>query len=398
MAVTLHDLLQPQTVLDVVSRMAPARHRLGQWFGFHTTTFNEADGLTGPGTTSVPQNEGVYRLYDNVREVAHARAPGTGPALVNPRPVGEVAYSMIRIHEKIRLEYAKLDRLSAVVGPNTVVDKGGQDYIARQLKTLMQRVANSVELATWGMTRGTLFLKGVGESFVPTLTAPAGGTPTVTINYQMPAGNKTQLNMLGAGDIINTTWANVAADIPTDLMQINQAFANLCGDALTDVWINGIGWMNVINNTAVKAQAGTANTPFAAYDRVPETRPGGQAVAEATAVLRAFPWLTWHIVDEFLVNDENQDPVSGGTGALVNCIPDTNALFVAGKPDRMWTDCLQGGEHISENVGMPATFRQGFHYWYEYKTQPTCIELCVLYNFLPRYVVPKKMAFGTVVF
>ena len=37
----------------------------------------------------MPQTEGVYRLYDNVRELAHARSPGVGPAMVNPRPVGE---------------------------------------------------------------------------------------------------------------------------------------------------------------------------------------------------------------------------------------------------------------------------------------------------------------------
>lgn len=397
MATTLHDLLQPQVILDVVSRIRRGRGRLGQFFGFHAKAYDGVM-MKGPNTKTSPTRTGSYRIFDNTRTAAEGRAPGTGPATVKPNPIGEVAYACIRWHEKIRLLAEELGQLSKVIGPNSVVDAAGQDYVTRQTAFLAQRINNAVELATWGMIRGTLYLKSDGERWIPTLTQPAAGTPTVTIDFQIPAANKTQLNMLGGGNLVTSTWANAATNIIDQVVNIDAAFVQLTGDSLKHIWLNGNTWLNVINNNQVRNTAGSANTPYQTYERVKETGFDGEEISEYTAVIRGYPHVVWHIINDVLVSDGGDDPsYSAGTGTLTKAIPDNIAVFMPEvSPD--WVDFLHCGEHVSEQPGQPMVLREGYHFWSEWVTQPTSVELIGLFNGIPRLSRPKNIAYGTVVF
>ncbi len=398
MATTLHDLLQPQVILDVVSRIRKGRGRLGQFFGMHPSAYDAAEGvMRGPNTKPVPTRTGAYRIFDRTRTAAEARAPGAGPAMIQQNPIGEVSYSCIRWHEKQRLNYEDLGQLSKVVGPNSVIDPGGQDYIAKQIEYQTERINNAVELSIWGMTRGKLYIKNSGERWIPQLTVPAT-VPYVTVDYKVPAGNLLKLNMLGAGDIIGTSWDNTAAPILDDLAQIDDAFVYLTGDSLKHVWLDTATWMNVIKNTQVINAAGSANTPFQSFDRVKERGFDGEEIAEYTAILRGLPTVIWHIINERLVIDGGSDPsYAAGSGTLGKAIPTGSALFCP-EPDNSWVDFLYCGEHVSEMPGQPATMRMGWHFWKEYITQPTVVELIGLFNGIPRLSRPNNLAFGTVVY
>lgn len=397
--VALHDLLQPQVMLDVVSRMRTPNNRMAKWFGFLTNRFDEGSGeLRGPNTTRTPVRSGVYNIFDNTRTVASARAPGTGPATISPNPYGQVTYQCIRWHEKTRFLAEDLGNLAKVFGPNTMIDEGGQSYIAQQTKFLLQRFNNAVELATWAMFRGTLYLSNVGDNWIPLLTAPSAPTPYITINYRIPTGNTLKLNMLGAGDIIATSWDTITTPILSHLAAIDAAMTQLTGDSLQHVWINSKTWMNVIKNTQVINAAGSANTPFATFDRIKEKGYDGEEVSEYTAVLRGMPFITFHINNAVLVADGGTDPsYAAGTGALTMAIPDNYALFMPDpKPD--WIDWLECPEYVSEQPGQPMVQHYGMHFWSEYITQPTCIELLGLLNGIPRVRRPKNLAYATVVY
>ena len=396
-SITIHDMLQPQVILDVVSRIRKGQGRLGRWFGFHYTGFSPDGGvLTGPNIRESPVRYGTYRIYDRVRTIAKGRAPGTGPATWQPNPVGEVVYSCARFHEKITLNMEELSNLSPIVGPNSQVDPGGQDYLTQQEETIAERFNNAVEYLTACMIRGAAYLMGQGEDWIPYMTQPGSG-PYVTINFQIPSGNLTQLNMLGAGSIIDSGWQNAAAQIMSKhLPEIEQAFIYLHGYPLTDIWVDSITWSNVIVNTEVINTAGSANTPFEKFEYVQEQGNDGEQVAEQVAVLRGRPYLRWHINNEVLVDEGGTDPsYAAGTGPLTQVIPANCALF---QPEvrREWVDVIHCGEYVSEAPGQPAVKRPGYYFWHEWVTQPTAVDLIGLLNAIPRLKIPKALALGTV--
>lgn len=388
MAVALQDLLAPQVMLDVISRIRHPTSRMARWFGFLPDRIDEATGtLRGPAYTDVPTRSGAYNIDDNVRTIAGFRAPGTGPAMMSPNPQGQVNYTCARVHEKIRLLGENLGQLAKVLGPNSNIDSGGQDYITRQQKKMMQRVQNAVEILAWGVVRGSILLVNSGDDWTPTFTTPAAGTPYVTINFQRPAGNTLKLDMLGAGDILGTSWANAAAPILTDLTQIDTAFSNLTGDSLTDIWLNPAMWIHVISNTQVINAAGSSNTPFASFKRVNERGVDGEELSNYTAILLGYPHVTWHITSTFL--DVN--------GTLTAAIPDNYAFFSC-TPGKDTVDFLVCPEMVSEQAGQPMIQRYGFHAWSEWNTQPSVIELISLLNGIPRVSRPKTQAYGTIVY
>lgn len=398
MAVTIHDMLQPQVILDVVSRIRKGQGRLAKWFGFHYSDFDAGRGvLTGPGIKESPTRSGTYRIFDSTRQVARGRAPGTGPATVTPQPVGEVNYTCARFHEKIRLDSEELSQLSPIMGPNSQLDPGGQSYITEQIGVQVKKFNNAIELLAMGMIRGKLYLKNVGDDWIPVLVQPSAGTPYVTIDFKVPAGNLNQLNMLGAGDIIDVRWDQASAKIISlHLPKIATAFAQLTGLALTDIWVDAITWGYIIVNTEVVNTAGSANTPFSEFEYVRERGDDGKQVVEWVAVLRGYPTIRWHINPEVIIADGGTDPsYAAGTGTLTQAIPAKGALFMS-EVDTDWVDLIHCAEMVSDNPGQPMVRRPGFYFWHEWSTQPSCVELIGLLNAIPRLKIPKALALGTV--
>jgi hypothetical protein len=396
MAVTLQSLLKPQVILDTVSRIGKGQGRLGKWLGFHYgLDAAERGTLIGPAGKEVPQRDGVYHIYNRTRTVATGRAPGVGPATIAPQPIGRVPYTLMRSHEKIAMEYEHLSNLGPIMGPNTAIDSGGQQYMVRQMEFLAGRFNNLLELMAASLFRGTLYLRISGDDWIPTLTAPGSGA-YVTINFQLPAGNLNQLNMLGAGNIVGTTWSNAAAPIITNLGAIFDAYGQLSGYTPTDAWVSPTTWNYIISNTQVINQGGSVNTPFDEYSIDIAGERGG---SERVATLRAYPMLRWHIVSDVLVLDGTDTTPAGsaGTGTITRVIPDNVVVFMP-PVSTEWVDLLHYGEYVSEAPGMPAAKRPSYHVWKEYRTQPTVVEVLALMNVLPRLSVPSALAIGTVVF
>src|SRR5262245_41203785 len=143
MAISLHELLQPQVILNVVSRIREKQNRLGKWLGFQADRFDpKTVSISGRNTVAGPTRYATFRLFDNTRVVAKARAPQTGPSTVAPNPVGDVRVAISRWHEKIPLFYEDLGNLSPIMGPNSVIDPGGQNYIQQQINFIAQQFNN----------------------------------------------------------------------------------------------------------------------------------------------------------------------------------------------------------------------------------------------------------------
>ena len=401
MAISLHELLQPQVILSVVSRIREKQNRLGKWLGFQADRFDpKTVSISGRNTVAGPTRYATFRLFDNTRVVAKARAPQTGPSTVAPNPVGDVRVAISRWHEKIPLFYEDLGNLSPIMGPNSQIDPGGQNYIQQQINFIAQQFNNAVEIMAAGMMRDDLWFLQSGDNWLAQLGQPTSGL-FFQVPFQVPAGNKSQGNMLGTGNLISGSWKNTNTAIIQNLMAIKAAFAQLSGYPMRHVWINSLGWYNLLSNAEVQKFAGTANTPFAEYDFVPETGSDGLQVSDYAATLRADPTVVWHITDDVLVTGNTDiDPsysTAPAAATIQKEIPDTLAIFTT-DVSPLWTQLCYGGEYVVENPGMPGVLRQGYYFWNEWVTQPSACELIGLLNAIPLLYVPKIIAPLTVVF
>jgi len=345
--------------------------------GFQTTKFDqEKVSLTGPHTVQGDTRYATFRLFDATRTVAQGRAPGTGPATIPVNPVGSVPVSCARWHMKIPLTYEELGNLSPIIGPNSVI-----------------------ELMTSGMIQDNLWLNYQGDNIVATIGQLTGTNAFgFQVPFQVPAGNKSQLNMLGTGNLITLPWSNPGSPILQQLMAIKAAFMQLSGYPLQHVWINSLTWYRVLVNTEVRNTAGSANTPFAEYDNVPEMGADGEPTGDFEAILRGDPTITWHITDEVLVTNSDIDPsyaTAPSTATLTKMVPDNNAFFMTA-PSSEWSQMYHGGEYVVENPGMPGVLRRGYHFWHEYVTQPSAVDLIGLLNCVPLLYVPRVVAPATV--
>lgn len=398
MTVSLHSLLTPQVILKAVSRIRKFQGRLGRWVGFQPNRYNPDNvSLEGPNTRYGDTRFASFRIDDVTRVVGKARAPGTGPASVPVNPVGEVRVACARFHEKVRLLGEFLGNLSPIIGPNSQIDTGGQSYIARQTTHLAEKYNNTVELLTTGMFQDNLYFQLSGDNLLPVIGAPTAPALGFQIPFQIPAGNKNQLNLLGTGNIIQIGWQNTGAPLIKNCLQIQAAMTQLSGYQPRHWWLNSLGWYNVLLNAEVRNTAGSANTPFAEYDRVPEMAVDGMPQPEFAAQLRGIPWISWHIADDVLVQGGDVDPTwSSSTGTTtIKVIPD-NTCMIMPDPSSDWTELYHGAEYISENAGQPMSLKRGYTFWKEWVTQPSCIELISLMNTVPLLYVPKATAFATV--
>lgn len=386
---SLHELLQPQVIIDVISRIREGQGRLQRLLGMH---------LRGKNIQPIKGRYATFRIFDHDRVPAMGRAPGTGPAVVSAQPVGQVHVQMARFHEKVVLDYESLGNLSPLSGPNAQVDAGGQDYIHRQEMRLAEHMNNAAELMVAGMLRGQFYMKYTGENLIPYLTVPSGNY--LTIDEQIPAGNKSQLNMLGAGNIIDVSWDNQAAPILKHLLGIKAAFAQLHGRPLANVLVNSSTWYHVINNTEVRNTAGTSMTPFETYDYHDEKDLDGEPTNHYVAVLKGDPTVQWHIIDDVIAIDGTDPSYSGGTATLTKLVADNTAVFLPSFDSiKLWAKMCHGSEYVVEypNVQSPQE-RQGLYAWSKYVDQPSAVELITLLNALPVLEAPKHVAYGTVVF
>lgn len=397
--ISLHDLLTPQVILKAVSRIRKFQGRLGRWVGFQPNRFNpDMVSLEGPNTRYGDTRFASFRLDDVTRVVGKGRAPGTGPASVPVNPVGDVRVSCARFHEKIRLLGESLGNLSPIIGPNSQIDTGGQSYIARQTVHLAEKYNNTIELMTTGMFQDNLYFQFAGDNLLPVIGAPAAPNIGFQIPFQIPAGNKNQLNLLGTGNIIQIGWQNTGAPLIKNCLQIQAAMTQLSGYQPEHFWINSLQWYNVLLNAEVRNTAGSMNTPFAHYERVPEMAVDGMPQPEFAAQLRGIPWVTWHIADDVLVTNSDIDPTwasAPSTAVYQKVVPD-NTCIIAPKPAPDWTEMYHGAEYISENAGQPMILKRGYTFWKEWVTQPSCIEVILLMNLIPLLYVPKAICFATV--
>lgn len=371
-----YTILAPSVVTKMVSRIATPGNTIQTFLGFQ------------PGGKNVAQDtpDGVrsysYDIFDNVRSIASGRAPGTGPSIVARNPVGKNTVTIARSYEKIPdLSYELLSNIRQLGAGASDLDRKGMRYLEAQAKCMAQRQVNFREFLAWGMLRGSCGFSFSGDNWVPVLS---GGN--ITLDWKIPSGNKSQLNMLGGGDIIGTSWATTSTDIPGDLDDISAAFQELTGAPLAWCLTGSDVWNAVLNNTKVQSQAGTAQTAFELFDMTNEANEDGIKTGLRVARLRCRPWLTWLITDAGLeVNGSFRKFFTGGE---ISFGVDLNYGFAK---------MQEGSEYVKDNPFATPNLQRGTYSWLREWDEPARVELHSLSNLVPELTIPKGLAFADVI-
>lgn len=379
---SLHDLLRPITLTKVVSQVAESNSELLTYFGVQPGGKNEV--RMGHG------REGSFHVFNNVREVGIGRAPGMPAGRIKRNAVGRVPFTYPRMHYELSLLAEEIHNLAKIDDPRTR-DEAGETYIRMQTKPISQRAANWRTAMLVGMIRDSLYILEDGDDWYFSYTSTGAKS---RINYQMPAGNQTQLNMLGDGNIIDASWDDPATDIPKQLLNINAAFQELNGGRLQAVICRSSEWRNIINNDYVAGHAGIANSPFRTFRRQLGTGPDGTPINAFIGEIVSMPGVEFYITDDGLdIGSPN------GTTTFTPHIETGKVAFLGASPGGGDAYSMYlGSEPVSDAENAPEVVRTGLYVWSKRSFNPTGREIFALDNALLVNHVPNSTAYGTVVF
>jgi hypothetical protein len=367
MGVSTQQILAPKTILHAITQMALPGTTLQRLFGWS---------LAGGNVERQSGRNFSYDIFDHTRRVATGRVPGQAASRQPPQKVGSVQGTFPRAAETISLLDEDLLNRRAFGGGPDELDLGGEAYLTRQEAYLAQRFANLVEFQTAAMLRGSYSYFDDGDVLRHGF---AGGD--LDVDFGIPSGNRDQLDMLGTGNILNADWSNPATDIPLHLQNINGAMLQLTGMGLAHVVLTSNGWRYVLQNEKVQAMGGSSNVVFESMKRT--------ATGEFRAVLRALPWISFHVVDYGL------EVWNGAEEAFTRLIGNDNAAFFA-EPTPRWVRYLVGSEIVTEGPGGQRAEQFGF-YPYSYPTHdPSGWELAAVMNGIPALLTPSAVAYGLI--
>jgi hypothetical protein len=339
---------------------------------------------------------GQYHVFDDSRQTGKGRTPGSAAARSSRQAMKAISFTYPRMHDSVQLLAEELHNLGRIDDP-AQRDVAGKDMIMRQTAVLNQKAANWRIAMTVGMLRDQLYLHAEGDDVFPNYTSTSA---TQQINFRVPAGNKSQLNMtdrsatsIFSASIIDVPWSSAGANIPEHFAKINQARAVQGVGPVTDVHLNSVTWNYLVNNDYLSAMAGIANPPFELFTRESGTRPDGTPKHEYLGRFNALPGMTFHISDEGLELWDAANDVFTFTRHWSD-----GMVILMGDP-RARADaftCYQGSEPIAEYDGGPETVRVGLSAWSVKKINPTATEIYVLDNALPVNHDPYSVCIATV--
>lgn len=369
----VNDLLSNLQILGEISTLDLPGTSLQRLFGWNIASFATPN-VTGNVEDS-PLRTGQYDIFDVTRRVATGSVPGTAMTTRKPQKVGQTQFTVPRSAEKLPLTFEDMNQRRGIGVNPGLLDRNGERYIARQTRYLGELFANVLEFQVAAMVRGGYYFTQRDDALEHSFVAG-----DVFVDFQIPASNKDQLNMLGNGNIITASWLTPTTDIPGNILAIHRAFLELTGMGLSHIVLKSNLWNAMMNNNYITAQAGSSNTPFEYIER--------ESAGQFRARLRgATPWIDIHLVDYGL------EVWDGSNFTYTELIEDDHALFIP-EPSEDWVGYIRGMETVIEGENGPMSNQYGFYPYAFPSHDPAGWNLCAVHNGLPKLVRPKAIAYG----
>lgn len=388
---SIQHLLRPQVLTEVISTQAEPSNWLGALFGIQSGKTANGRSRGRNVRNKGHRQSGAYHVYDNLRTVGAGRVRGASAHRRKRNPMALVNFVYPRLYDSIELDLDELDQLGKISNP-AKHDAAGREMIGLQTRSLSQLGENWRKALIVGSIRDELKFVSKGDNMWIDFDAAAANN-VIEVKGRRPTGNKAKLDMLGKGDIIDKSWDDITADIPSHLGEISAAFQELCGGHLSAVIVTNKVWQNIIKNTAVRNIHGSANAPFVSLKRDTFDAEIAKTMAKVhCAYLSVYPDVVFYITDEGL------DLGEPGKETYQKIVPDDKAIFIGHNPIDGTVALYEGSEMVSERDGAPANRKTGMASWHCTRANPTREDIFILDNAMVVNHVPKSEAMGTVIF
>ncbi len=384
-ALSIDQMLHVTYTTKVISRVAAGTNSVMRRFGMQGGP--PGSKVRGTNVKTVGHRMFGYDIFNDTRTVGASTAPGAAAAVSKRQLIGRVNGTFPRMHDSMVLPAEELHNRRQLGGSSSVYDEKGASYVERQQRFLGQKAGNFRSLLVGGMLRGAIHAHQSGDRVYYDYSSTAANW---TIDYQIPSGNKLQLNMLGAGNIVDVPWSNPGAKIPKQLLAVNAAFQQLVGSRLELIIMNSSTWNMVMDNDYVIQNAGSSAPAYTVYKRSDETMENGKPDTTFECRIAAVPWVTILVTDEGL-DIGNTD----GTVTYTKFIPD-GYIWMGPNPDPNIMEMLEGDEPIAEGPNMAEQVKAGLSSWSYQSWNPTARQLLVLDNAMPALYVPSATCYAQI--
>lgn len=388
-AVTIDQLLRnPAFVAGVRSRIGATGMVFTKFYGLGI------DGAVGlppipPGIDLI-----AWDYFDNTRTMAESRPALSGPSRIIPKAAGAASGVLLRFYEALLFEDNKIAGFRPMGKPIGTISPRGEDFVARQVKYMLQRQANSQEFAASRLFRGGFDVKNAPGGDRQTLVEKGSGQ--ISVDYKIPATHLTKLALLAGGaDIIDASWATASTDVILQYHNLRQAAERESGLPVHHGWISSVPYVHLINNDKLRAAGGSA---FRVWEQLQtnrmETMAGFRERGDEV-VFRALPQITFHVYDGVLNVDQDRDSFDIADNSLF--IPNDKCIFTPDPGD--WCGIAVGQEIVTEQYGGRPQVVEASHNWARRIIEPTSgTDLHNWSKYLPILFIPKATYYATVVF
>jgi hypothetical protein len=272
-------------------------------------------------TKKITGNVGVYKKYESTRQAASAVHYGAASKGIKLTGVSEQGVKLIHSFEHFDHDPNTVAQLISQDGNLQML---GADEVVNKIRDFGTRFTN-LRLAAWYslLFNGIIWLDGEGNL----LYSSSGAA--ITIDFNVPAGNKGQLDWDGNGAIIGASWATAGTNIAAHITDIQQAAAVLSGYPI----VNAFYGKNIPTYIA-------GNTIMKEYLR---TNPMANDAIKIGGVPKGFLNLNWIPAHTAFYSDKD------GTARFF-CGDDT-VVFTPDVADAGWWGFLEGSYAIPTNIG-----------------------------------------------
>jgi hypothetical protein len=216
------------------------------------------------------------------------------------------------------------------------------------------------------------------------LLASATGAK-LTVDMQIPAGHKTQLNVFGTGNIISASWATAATDIIVQIKNLKKAARKETGYPLAHAFYGENVLDYFLTNTKLKELI-NRNASY-------------QTAFSKGEIADGFLGLKWWPIEQAFFKDQD--------GSYQDLAAATQIVFTP-EPDNSWWELMEGSYVIPTSLGNLAsdmnsalsnlTEVTGMFSYAKVLDDPATIKQLAGDTFLPVVKVPKAVYNATVAF
>ena len=199
-----------------------------------------------------------YTRYTSTRQTARLTDYGAPSQKVDLVAVADVPVKLMHFFEHQSHSPQVLTALRAEEGSG--LQKWGLQQIKRQAIEFGRRFTNTRLASVYSMlANGAIYWDGSGNLL------PSSSSAIVTVDYQVPSGNKDQLNVFNEGNLLTASWATDGTDIIGAVNNIKDAALKLTGyplkyafygkNVVNDILTNTVLKDLITNNASLNAQA-----------------------------------------------------------------------------------------------------------------------------------------------